>query len=73
MYVPDEENYIIDKKDDDLEEENSKFDDFDSFSYDSSSKPRKSKRPNILFLKILVIIGSIIIGFIVYFVSSLIF
>ncbi len=72
MYVPDEENYIIDKKGDDLEE-NSKFDDFNSFSSDSSSKPRKFKRPNILVLKILVIIGAIIIGFIVYFISSLIF
>ena len=72
MYVPDEENYIIDKKGDYLEE-NSKFDDFDSSGSDSSSKPRKSKKPNILVLKILVIIGAIIIGFIVYFISSLIF
>lgn len=72
MYVPDEENYIIDKKNDDLEEE-SKFEDFDSSSSDSFSKPRKSKRSNILVLKILVIIGAIIIGFIVYFISSLIF
>lgn len=72
MYVPDEKNYIIDKKDDDLEGD-SKFENFDSSSSDSSSKPRKSKGNNLLLLKIFVIVGAIIIGFIVYFISSFIF